>query len=81
MAKHGGATYNLSTWETEVAASQVPGQPGPHRETLSQTNQIKLKQDEHKYHLIFLFYLQKRKTLLTHACFSSLCLPFLVIDI
>jgi hypothetical protein len=28
--------YNTSTWEVEVGGSQIVGQPGLHKETLSQ---------------------------------------------
>jgi hypothetical protein len=33
--------YNLSTWEDEVGAWRVQGQPGLHSKTLSQNKQIK----------------------------------------
>jgi hypothetical protein len=39
--KHGMLvhTYKPSTWEAEAGELQVQGQPGLHRETLSQKNQ------------------------------------------
>jgi hypothetical protein len=53
--------FNPSTWEAEVgeflssrsawSTEWVPGQPGLHRETLSQKNQKKKKEKEIVYHV------------------------------